>query len=310
MISWSTSDVVGVEFGDNCLMAARVTGKGDGHLSLTHAGWRKCSPSAPERDIASALRALWKESGMPTRTVCASLRSASLVMRYFKYPAMPDVELQSALQLQAEEALQMPRDHMVVDWHRVDREATENSVAQIEGVWTAAPLVDVERQLDILFMAGLDPVVLDVRAMAVANLHMVLNSGRDREQLCVVNMCPHSADVIIVPLSGGVYPHTIFCRASTWGDAPGFLSENIRDVLRYSEFKLDWKRVRRVMLTGAVPEVAGFTETVAAGLGLPVEIWNPLPEMHLKHGVDQSMAGMEGGAMSFACCLGLGLRKG
>lgn len=310
MISWSMADIVGVEFGDNCLMAARLSGKGDGHLSLTHAGMKPCSPSLPERDIASALRSLWKETRMPTRTVCASLRSASLVMRYFKCPLMPDPELQSALQLQAEEALQMDRDQLVVDWHRIDRSATGVSAAQIEGVWTAAPVADVDRQLEILFMAGLDPVILDVRAMAVANLYLELNARREQESICVVNMCPHSADVIILPLSGGVYPHTIFCRASTWGDAPGFLSENIRDVLRYSQFKLDWAKVGKVLLTGELPPDDGFADKVAAGLGLPVEKWNPLKDLRLKHGVERYLEKMEGGGMGLACCLGLGLRKG
>lgn len=311
MISWSTSDVAGVEFGDDRLVVTRLGGKRDGRLSLTHAGWIHYSPSAATRDIAAALRTLWKESNISTRTVCASLRSASLVMRYFKYPSMPDPELKSALELQAEEALQMAREQLVVDWHRMADSGKDAGAVHVQGILFAAPVKDVERQLEVLFMAGLDPVVLDIRAMAVANLYIEMADQQGGAPLCLVNVCPHSADVIMLPAArGAIYPHTVLCRASTWGAAPGFLGENIRDVLRYCEFKLDWERVLKVILTGGVPAGGGFLDAVAAGAKLPVEVWNPLTGMRARSAVEKKVQELQDAGMSLACSLGLSLRKG
>lgn len=311
MISWSTTNVAGVEFGDDRLVAIRLAGRAEGRLTLTHAGWTGYHPGGSERDIAHALRTLWKEVGIPTRTVCASLRSASLVMRYFKYPAMPEPELKAALELQAEEALQTSRDNLVVDWHLMEGRAKSGEAGQIQGVLAAAPLKDVERQLEALFLAGLDPVVLDIRAMAVANLFVELMDRRDKGPLCLVNVCPHSADVIVLPSTGNaIYPHTVFCRASTWEAAPGFLGENIRDVLRYCEFKLDWEHVGKVVLTGWMPSGDGFRTAVANGTRIDVETWNPLDELRSRGGLERKIAELDGDGMSLACSLGLGLRKG
>ncbi len=311
MISWSSADIAGVEFGDDRLMVARLAGKGDGHLTLTHAGWISYNHSASARDVAAAIRTLWKESSLSTRTVCASLRSASLVMRYFKYPLMPDPELKSALELQAEEALQMSREHIVVDWHRMGISGKDGESGHVHGVLFAAPVKDVERQLEALFMAGLDPVVMDIRAMAVANLYFEIAGQRMKGPLCLVNVCPHSADVIVLPAAeGSVYPHTVLCRASTWEAAPAFLGDNVRDVLRYCEFKLDWEHVPKIVLTGSVPATPGFVNAVSAGAKLPVEVWDPLAAVRVRGGVEKRISELSGVGASLACSMGLGLRRG
>ncbi|MEI6148824.1 MAG: pilus assembly protein PilM [bacterium] len=324
MLSWSTSDVVGVNFGDSHITVARLRGNNSGPFEVTHAGWESYDPSAPEREIALAVKALWRKAGLPTKTVVASLRSSALVVRYFKYPSMPGSELRSALQLQAEECLQLTRDELVVDCHinkgEVLREGNRVEGEMIEGVLAAAPSKDVDHVLNILHMAGLDPIVLDVRAVAVANLYATLAAKREDSTVCVVNLSPHSADVIVLSKSGAMYPHTVFCRASTWAESPAFLCENIRDVMKYSEFKLDWEPVHRVFLTGDMP-IQGvtvgqlgngdFLSNVQTGLKLPVETWNPLKHLVLKtKGIRELIEGHPADAARLAPSLGLALRRG
>ncbi len=323
MISWSTSDVAGVNFGDSHITVARMRGNKSGPLEVTHAGWGDYDPSAPEKEIATALRALWRKARLPTTAVVASLRSSALVVRYFKYPSMPEAELWSALQLQAEECLQLSRDELVVDCHINKGQVLGNEKRlageMIEGVLAAAPTKDVDRALSVLHMAGLDPIILDVRAMAVANLYAVLTAKREEPTICVVNLSPHSADVIVLSKSGGMYPHTVFCRASTWAESPEFLCENIRDVMKYSEFKLDWDPVHRVYLTGdmstqgaASPSFnSEFMAKIQTGMKLPVEVWDPLKHLVLKaKRVKELIESHPADAARLAPSLGLALRRG
>ncbi|MEI8141041.1 MAG: pilus assembly protein PilM [bacterium] len=284
MISWSISDIAGIHLGDSHITAARLVKKGKNLPVITHVGWAPYDASASEKDIAGVLKSFWRSIRMPTKMVCSSLRSSSMVMRYFKMPEMSLPEMKSALVLQAEEAMQLTRDKLSIDWHVQERpKGVGGSVhAMLEGVLTAAPAKDVERQLAILTLAGLDPVIVDVRAMAVANLFLLLDNQVGEASVCLVNMSPHSADVIVMRKLGGVYPYTVFCRATTWEQAPGFLSENIRDVLKYSEYKLDWDSVKRVLLTGEVPESKVFIDHLKDDLKLPVEVWNPLTVMTAK----------------------------
>jgi Tfp pilus assembly PilM family ATPase len=312
VISWSTSDVAGVNFGDSHITVTRVCGKPGGTLTLTHAGWVAYDPGAPEKDVTAALKRLWREARVPTRTVVASLRSAALVVRYFKYPTMPPLEVQSALRLQAEECLQIAGDQLVVD-SLVNVELPgggSGTQAMIEGVLAAAPLKDVERLLRIAVAAGLDPITLDVRAMAVANVYAVLGERNDDPTTCVVNLSPHSADVIILTKAGAIYPHTVFCRATTWAEAPAFLCENVRDVMKYSEFKLDWEPVRRVILTGEVPTSDGFLTKVQEGVRLPVDGWDPLKRLNVKNRrVKEVLADRSVNPAILTSSLGLALRR-
>ena len=313
MISLSTSDIAGVNFGDSHITATRLRGKGSGPYSLTHAGWIPYDPGASEKEIASAVKSLWRKFRFPTKTVCASLRSASLVVRYFKYPAMSEDELESALELQAEEALQVPRDKLLVDWHLNRGGVTSGGVTGvgrlIEGVLAAAPAKDVDRLLSILSMAGLDPIILDVRAMAVANLYSVIADKHTDAVTCLVNLSPHSADVVVLSKVGGIYPHTVFCRASAWTEAPSFLCENIRDVMKYSEFKLDWEPVERVVLTGEIPTDAEFVGKIQEGVRLPVERWDPLASLVRKSsGVQALLGDTSGNRAMLVPSLGLALR--
>jgi len=312
VISWSTSDIAGIHLGDTHITASRVIQKGADTPVITHVGWVPYDAAASEKDIALALKNFWRTIRMPTKMVCSSLRSSAMVMRYFKIPAMSLAELKSALTLQAEEALQLTRDKVSVDWH-IQKKAPGNPIAGnpvIEGVLAAAPVKDVERQVSILTLAGLDPVIVDVRAMAVANLFMQLDDHAGEASVCLVNMTPHSADVIVIRKLGGIYPYTVFCRASTWEQSPGFLSENIRDVLKYSEFKLDWDSARRVLLTGEVPESGAFIEHVRKDLNVSVEVWNPLEAMTIRdHRVKELLAGSTTNASLLVPAIGLATRR-
>lgn len=312
MISWSTSDIAGIHLGDSHITASRVIMKGGQNPVLTHAGWVSYEASASEKDIAGLIKGVWRSLRMPTRMVCSSLRSSAMVMRYFKMPSMSVEEMKSALTLQAEEALQVTRDKLSVDWHIQDRPKGSAPAGHlmIEGVLAAAPAKDVIRQLSILKLAGLDPVIVDVRAMAVANLYKTLDDQTGEASICLINMSPHSADVIVMRKLGGVYPYTVFCRASTWEQSPGFLSENVRDVLKYIEFKLDWDSVKRVLLTGEVPASAAFIDQLRADLKLPVELWNPLEVMNVKDKhVRELLATSTASASLLVPALGLALRR-
>lgn len=309
MINWSTKDIAGIEFGDRHIAVVRVREKAKGALVMTHAGTVDYDSSAAPKVISEAVRQLWKQARVPTRTVCASLRSGSQALRFFNLPPMTVPELKRSLQLKAEEALQIPGSDVVVEWHLNPTRPGEG-VKAMSGLLAAAPVSDVERELEVLYAAGLDPVILDVRPLAVANLFEVMGeSGMDRA-LCLVNLSQHAADVMIRRPSGELYPHAIYCRASTWEEAPGFLAENIRDVIRYSEYKLGWESVTQVVFTGAIPGKEGFLAMLKEALKVEVRCWSPVTAVARKsRAVAAFLAEDPARAGLLTAALGLALRR-
>lgn len=309
MINWSTTDIAGIEFGDRHIAAVRVRGKGQGSLVMTHAGYVDYDSASEPKVIAEAVRALWRNTGMPTRTVCASLRSGSQVMKYFSLPAMTEAELNRTLQLKAEEALQLSGNDIVVEWH-LNKPAQGGGTQPVTGLLAATPVKDVERELDVLYEAGLDPVILDTRALAIANLFEVVGGEEANAPVCLVNLSPHAADVMIRRGTGELYPHVIYCRASTWTESPAFLAENIRDVVRYSEYKLGWEPVRKVVLSGAIPCDEVFLTALKGALGLDLKFWDPVSGISQKSRVVTALLDRKDSpAGLLAPALGLALRR-
>lgn len=318
MISWSTTDIAGIEFGDTHIAVARIREKASGAHLITHAGWTDYDPAAPIRDKAEVVKALWKQAKMPTRTVCAALRSSSMVVRSFNIPAMGTDEVRAVLDLEAEEVLQLPRSEMVVECHINSGPANApadpaHAGKPITGIYAAAPVKDVEAELELLYAADLDPVILDIRALAVANLRSALKGADAADYpLCLVNLSPHSADIILQYSPGVIYPHTVYCRASTWDETPKFLVENIRDVLRYGEYKLGWNLSGRVVLVGQIAVGSRLLANVQEGLKMDVQVWEPWTECLESSRAAAAVLARDcvGGGGILVPVLGLALRRG
>ena len=279
-------DVAGLDLGDGLMVVTRLTTSRSGQLELSHAGWAEYDPDASPQVIANSLRRLWATAGMPTSTVCVRVRSPALVLRYFRLTNLAEHEWASALWLKAEEALQMSRGDIAADWHlnrrpRAGQRAGAGDV--VEGLLVAAPRVDVDRTLDMLLLAGLYPVIVDVGCLAACNLVVALSPETvAAEPVCVVNLSRYAADIVVLFREGAVYPHTVSRRVSSWDESVPYLCENILDVLKYQEFKLHEDPVRRVLLTGRMPESDPSGVRIAEAIGVPVEKWDPLKHVSVR----------------------------
>ncbi len=78
-----TEDVVGLDVSNGVISAARLAASSKVPLRLLNAGWATVSPGASERELAIAIRDVWRSASMPSRTVCASLRSRSAILPLF-----------------------------------------------------------------------------------------------------------------------------------------------------------------------------------------------------------------------------------
>lgn len=307
--------VVGIDIGDRVVTAARVQVQKDGQLVLTHAGMQEYAANATDARIAHAIRALWRSAGLSCYTVASCLRSQLVCLKHFRLHGIRDPEMESALKIEAEEALQMPQDRIAMDWHVTRSHASAHpadEAAEFEGLLVAAPAADVQRHLSILRMAGLYPVVLDVGALAVSNLYHAVRRGQPgKSGVCLVSLGHRVADIAVLYDSSSVYPRTIFSRAADWDAAPDFLATNIQDVLKYYQFKLRQQPLDKIMLCGHIPVRPDFIPRLETGTGMRVEVWNPANAM--KHGFRTSRLLAHDGEQrigpALAASIGLALRR-
>lgn len=277
--------VVGLDIAESRISVASLSFYGSEGAGLDILGWTLLEPGASKQTIALAIKSLWDRLNIKTRTVCSCLRSPSLGLKYFKYPALSREELGQVLQLEAEQAFQRPRKNLFIDWHLYDNTAEpaeDDSKAQKEGLLVAAMAEDVRRHLDILNKAWLYPVALDINCAATGNLYLKLKGRPDTgTALCLVSLDGPIADIFILAGSSYIYPCVICLRSGLWGDKVEHLMANIEDIIRYHQFKLHKEPVKKIVFTGTYPAGEKFQAAVKAGAGLPIEFWNPLEESML-----------------------------
>ncbi len=305
--------LVGLDVGDCHIAASQARPLPDGGVRVSHLALAEYDSSASDREIARAIRGVWRKFGIPVYTVCSCLRSQSLILKYFRYPKLSPQELRSAVRLEAEESLQLPLEELVVDVHvnRISGEEDgQTDEGGVEGVLVAVPRDAVERHVNILDMAGLYPVIVDAGALAVSNLFVQMKNRLVRGAVCVVNLSTRSADIAILFERDCVYPRTVVSRSGGWEDAVDYLITNIKDGIKYYQFKLRNELVENVILTGQVPKTEEFLSRMRTEIGLPVELWDPMGEVAVaarKRARILRESGDSSGSL-MTTCLGLALR--
>lgn len=275
-------NIAGINIADGVVSIARVVRRGRNKIALTHGGWLEYAPDARDEEIVQVIRKLWKKTKMPTRTVCAGLHTRSLCLKYFQYPDLAPRELTSALDLEAEETLQLPPEEIALDWHlnRPKNDPYTQLGEQLHGVLVAVSKREVNNQLNLLKKAGLFPVITDVGSTSLCNLFLALRGDKVNEHnaICVVNLSRYSADISILYNDHYIYPRTIISRSAEWSSKVQYLIENISDALLYYHVKVDKTPVTQLVLTGFVPEEPEFVAQIHDTIGLPTEVWSPLKD--------------------------------
>jgi Tfp pilus assembly PilM family ATPase len=278
----SSENIAGINIADGVVSVAHVVRRGRYKIVLTHAGWMEYAPDAGEEEIIEVIRKLWKKSKMPTRTVCAGLQTRSLCLKYFKYPDLAPRELSSALNLEAEESLQLPPEEIALDWHlnRPKNDPYTQLGEQLHGILVAVGKKEVNSQLNLLKKAGLYPVISDVGCTSLCNLFLSLRGDKvsNDSAVCVVNLSRYNADISILYNDHYIYPRTIISRSSEWSSKVQYLIENISDALLYYHVKVDKTPVTQLVLTGYVPKESEFVAQIHDTIGLPTEVWRPLKD--------------------------------
>jgi type IV pilus assembly protein PilN len=188
-LSIEQEDVVGVDITPGCIRLAQLSG-GDGEWTLTKLGYKYI-----EDDTATDLNSIKNQAEqyinklvqtitsaqITTTNAAVSIPVSSAIIKVVTLPLMNDEELQEAVDTKSlwENAVQLTDnlDEYSIFWQVLKRNTAEN---QMDLLFVASKLDDIDHYLDIVRQAGLKPVVVDVRCFAIRNaleLRKDLNKG-------------------------------------------------------------------------------------------------------------------------------------
>ena len=168
----STVEAAGLEIGTNALKVVDI--KAGSPPSLSAVAMRPMPPGLIQEDdvldpqaLADEIKALFEDAGISKKSVVTAVGNRQAITRNIHVPKMTLQELDEAIKWEAERYIPFPIDEVVLDYYVLDHPDDIEEGEQLEVVIAAARLDLVTQQVDYLKLAGLEPVIIDVKPFSL-----------------------------------------------------------------------------------------------------------------------------------------------
>jgi len=175
-LSVEQEDVVGVDITPGCIRVAQLSDDDD-KWTLSKLSYKYIEESTNIASIKNEseqyinkLSQIISQGNITTTNAAVSIPVSSAIIKVVSLPLMTDEELQEAVDTNSlwENVVQLSDnlDEYSIFWQVLKRNASEN---QMDLLFVASKLDDIDHYLNIVRQAGLNPVVVDVRCFAIRN---------------------------------------------------------------------------------------------------------------------------------------------
>ena len=344
----------GLDFGTHTLKAVELSYSKGGKPQLVAFG----SVPAPEKSIESdssidqadlikSIKSLLKESGVKSRKVVTAFPESKIFSRVIEFPPLSGQELNNAIEWESERFVPLPKDKVKISWMILEegqKPQGENSPGKKMRIFlVAAPLDLVERYLNIMEGAGLEPIAFEseiigvVRALSLGMQEgpttLIISLGAKTTDLCIVDggiiQFTRSIGTGGVALARAIERELGFelSQAEEYKRAYGLLEDKLegkilkvvkpvfdiivneieRAVISY-QTKMPMRPVKRVVLTGRTSQLPGVVVYLAESLGIEVQIGDPWIGISVPPQFETEIHSLEN-QTRYAVAVGLALKK-
>jgi type IV pilus assembly protein PilM len=224
--------------------------------------------------LGTVLKEIFRAGALP-RDVRLGVANQQIVVRQLELPKIAeDKDLEAAVRFQAAEAIAMPLNEVVLDFHRVSDTVDAEGNARTNVVVVAARESMIERLVEAVRSAGLRPVGIDLNAFALVR---ALASGARDDSARVYCHLGAITNLAIAVGASCLFTRPLATRVDESGVVDAFaLAEEIRLSIDFYLAQPETRPVREIVLSGPHASVDGLTEQLAAATGLEVLGAEPL----------------------------------
>lgn len=169
---------VGLDIGTDHVRAAQLKPAGSG-LSLSGYGVVDVPMGAvvdgeivDTEAVSSAIRNLWRATGMHAKDVSVGVSNQKVVVRLIDLPYMERAELQGAIQYQAQDYIPIPIEEAILDFHIIGDYVTPADEHMMEALLVAAQQDMIAATVAAVEGAGLRLRQIDVTSFAIVRALM------------------------------------------------------------------------------------------------------------------------------------------
>ncbi|MCP9439064.1 MAG: pilus assembly protein PilM [Nitrospira sp.] len=341
--------LVGLDIGSSTIKLVQLK-ESKGRYSLQKFGVKLLDPEMivdgtvmDEERVVSSIRELIEETGVKNKQVAISISGHAVIIKKINLPPMPDEELPGQVKLAAEQYIPFDINEVNIDFHVLPADSSPEEQEDMAVILVAAKKDKINELTELVKAAGLVPMVMDVDAFAIENMHAVSYPMGQDEVTALVNIGASVMNVNIVrrgsslftrdvPLGGNRYTEAIQREMGmsyeeaeevkkqeggngSWQGPLGQVMDGINaevaaevartvDYFRTSSVTTD---LDRVLVCGGVARTRGLVQQLADRMQVPVEVADPFGEIDVtKSEVDPDMLAEFG--PSAAVGVGLALR--
>jgi type IV pilus assembly protein PilM len=198
-----SKSLIGIDIGSHAIKAVELAPAG-GRFRVLHAGSADTPPGSVKegvivepQGVGAAIRQVFATSGIKANRVVAAVGGQAVIVRELKLPPMSDEELKQAARFEAERYIPYGVKEVNMDFDVIG-ETTEENQKKVVVLLVAARREIVDKHVQALEVAGLEPFVLDVESFAVMrSLDSQAKTNGQSEAVVFVDLGAESSDIII-----------------------------------------------------------------------------------------------------------------
>lgn len=260
-----------------------------------------------EQIMADSINRLVHDMKISSSQVSASLPSANVITRVLELPLMSENELESSIKWEAEQYIPMPLSKVKIDYTVIDK---NEQTGKMKILLIAAPTDLIEKYMNVVTLAGLEPVSLETEILA--GTRSITTSFPLLSQAIVISFGATTCEIAIlheqilvytksIPLGGNTLTRAIAQELGfevsqaeeykkTYGleedKLDGKIAKSIAPYLStlYTEieknvayFKEQYSKedITNITVCGGSAKLPGFVFALTKNLGLDSQISNP-----------------------------------
>ena len=328
-LSVEQEDVVGVSITPSCVRLAQLD-DGDDDWTLTKLGYKYIEGDSdlssikeqPEQYV-SKLSQIINSSKVSTTNAAVSIPVSSAIIKVVNLPLMTDEELQEAVDTNSlwENAVQLTDnlDEYSIFWQVLKRDSVEN---QMDLLFVASKLDDIDHYLNIVRQAGLNPVVVDVGCFAIRNALTLRKDLTEKEHpIAIVEFGCYENYILILhgdaPFISDIYlsdkDRKILLEPEINEESLQRVSEHfsmqVSQMLSSYQSKYKIQSIDSLLVTSSIPVIGNMVESIQKALpDIKVEVFNALKELTIPENLKEKTTA-EPNLSIFSSVLGLATRR-
>jgi type IV pilus assembly protein PilM len=270
-----------------------------------------------EGRVVSAIRELFNELNVKVKQVAVSISGHAVIIKKISLPPMPDDELEGQVKLAAEQYIPFDINEVNIDFHVLPpSEGDGSGEGEMSVILVAAKKDKINELTELVKGAGLLPLVMDVDAFAIENMHAINYPMSQEETTALVNVGASVMNINIVskgtslftrdiPIGGNRYTESIQRELGlSYEDAEELkksgkgsgnnqaaaaqsviesvnaeVASEIARTIDYFKSTVTDGDVQQVLLCGGGAQVSGLVKQLRDRMHAVVEVANPFAEV-------------------------------